>query len=248
MAQIEVRVPNIGDFAEVPIVDVLVGPGDAVAVEDPLVTLESDKATMEVPSSQAGTVQNVAVKVGDKVSEGSVLLTLDAAEATRQTDAQTPNGALKPSAAAVAPPSQPAQARSSAAPSSPENASNRPAAAEPASYGAHPETPPAAQPDPRPEPTTEQPASENGVVHASPSIRRFARELGVALESVRGTGPHARITRDDVANYVKSALAAPPAARTGTGAAFDVPPLPKIDLAKFGPIESVPLSRIRKLS
>jgi len=244
--QIDVRVPNIGDFADVPIVDVLVAPGDAVAVEDPLVTLESDKATMEVPSSQAGTVKNIAVKVGDKVSEGSMLLTLDAADATNEPNTQTPNGTVKPSAAPVAPQAESAPAASSSVPSGPAAAADRVAAAEPASYGAHPQAPPP-QPDRAPDSVSEPPASENGVVHASPSIRRFARELGVALESVRGTGPHARITRDDVQNYVKSALSAPPSAR-GNGAVFDVPPLPKVDFAKFGPIESVPLSRIRKLS
>ena len=255
--QIDVRVPNIGDFADIPIIDVLVAPGDAVAVEDPLVTLESDKATMEVPSSQAGTVKNIIVKVGDKVSEGSVLLTLDAAQAPHQPDSQTPNGTVK-SSPVVAPQAETrqvqtaqaevAQATSPGAPSGTAPASDRaPAAPEPASYGAHPEEP-AANSETATEAGPERSPSGNGVVHASPSIRRFARELGVTLESVRGSGPHARITRDDVENYVKSALAAPPAARPGSNAVFDVPPWPKVDFAKYGPIETVPLSRIRKLS
>lgn len=256
--QIDVRVPNIGDFADIPIIDVLVVPGDAVAVEDPLVTLESDKATMEVPSSQAGTVKNIVVKVGDKVSEGSVLLTLDATQAPHQLDSQTPNGTVKPSTPVVAPQAETGQAQaaqaeaapatSPGAPSGTAPASDRaPAAPEPASYGSHPEEP-AANAETATEAGPGRSPSGNGIVHASPSIRRFARELGVALEGVRGSGPHARVTRDDVQNYVKSALAAPRAARPGSSAVFDVPPLPKVDFAKYGPIETVPLSRIRKLS
>ena len=200
MAQtIEIRVPNIGDFTDVPVIDVLVKPGDTLAVEDPIVTLESEKATMEVPSPQPGVVRSVTVKVGDKVSEGTALLTL------------APAGTAATSRAADVTPS----------------ASKAEAAAAPA-----PRAPEAAPPS-------------NGAVHASPSIRRFARELGVDLHGVRGGGPHGRITREDVQGYVKRALAAPPAAG---GLQLDLPPWPKVDFAKFGPIERVPLSRIRKLS
>jgi pyruvate dehydrogenase E2 component (dihydrolipoamide acetyltransferase) len=212
---IEVRVPNIGDFAEVPVIEVLVKPGDTVAREDPIVTLESDKASMEVPSPQAGVVQSVSVKVGDKVSEGTALLTL----------APASNGSPAPAAQASATP-------------------------EPAAPAAQPQPQPAAAPEgARAEPAQQQalaPPTSSGPVHASPSIRRFARELGVELRAVRGSGPHERITREDVQNYVKRALNTPRAAGGGFG--FDLPPWPKVDFAKYGPIEVVPLSRIRKLS
>ncbi|MDQ2908975.1 MAG: 2-oxo acid dehydrogenase subunit E2 [Candidatus Eremiobacteraeota bacterium] len=256
MAAIDVRVPNIGDFADVPIIDVLVAPGDAVAVEDPLVTLESDKATMEVPSAQSGTVKSVAVKVGDKVSEGSVLLTLDAAEAalatgTPQAPSSVPSQTLATAAPAANAPAaatvqQPQNSKNDSAPLATQHAEPN-VSVEPASYGAHPSEP-AELGGPAGPSASEGAMSENGVVHASPSIRRFARELGVDLSVVHGTGPHERITRDDVQNFVKSALAAPAAARGGNGASFNLPPLPKVDFAKYGPTETIPLSRIRKLS
>ena len=214
MAQtIEIRVPNIGDFADVPVIDVLVAPGDAVSVEDPIVTLESEKATMEVPSPHAGVVQSIVVHAGDKVSEGSMLLVLGTGA-----EADVP---------AAAPPADVPQA---SAPESPRPAAPAPVAAPPSRHLAE-----------------GAPPAPNGVVHASPSIRRFARELGVDLHAVRGTGPHERVTRDDVADFVKTALVAAPSSVRG-GIDFDVPPLPKIDFAKYGPIETVPLSRIRKLS
>jgi pyruvate dehydrogenase E2 component (dihydrolipoamide acetyltransferase) len=218
---IEVRVPNIGDFAEVPVIEVLVKPGDTVAREDPIVTLESEKASMEVPSPQAGVVQSVSVKVGDKVSEGTALLTLAPAN----------NGAPAPAAqapAAQAPAEQPQTQPIAATQTAPQTQ-------------AEPAQPQAPAPAPAP-----APAAASGPVHASPSIRRFARELGVELHAVRGSGPHARITREDVQNYVKRALATPRA--TGGGLGFDLLPWPKVDFAKYGPIEVVPLSRIRKLS
>jgi pyruvate dehydrogenase E2 component (dihydrolipoamide acetyltransferase) len=203
---IEVRVPNIGDFADVPVIDVLVKPGDSVAVEDPLITLESEKATMEVPSPYAGTVQSVAVHVGDKVSEGVVLLSL------------APAGAAVGTSAAPAAEAQPIAAR----PHEPEPHEPEPAA-------------------PQPERAT------NGVaVHASPAIRRFARELGVDLQAVRGSGPRERVTREDVQGFVKTSLARKPAAGASTG--LDLLPWPNVDFEKFGPVERVPLSRIRKLS
>jgi pyruvate dehydrogenase E2 component (dihydrolipoamide acetyltransferase) len=202
---IEIRVPNIGDFANIPVIEVLVKPGDAVAVEEPLVTLESEKATMDVPSPQAGVVQSVAVKVGDKVSEGSALVTI--------------------------------------APAATNGAVNAPQAAQPQAPAEQP--PPPAAPPAMLSKEEAEPAS--GAVHASPSLRRFARELGVDLRGLRGTGPHERITRDDVQNFVKRALASPRPSG-GVGLGLDLPPWPKLDFAKFGPVESVPLSRIRKLS
>jgi pyruvate dehydrogenase E2 component (dihydrolipoamide acetyltransferase) len=221
---IEIRVPNIGDFKDVPIIDVFVKPGDTVRADDPIVALESEKATMDVPSPQAGVVQSVTVHVGDKVSEGSLLIAL----------------AAEGAAAAAPPPEAPPAAASAPAPA--------PALAEPAPVAA---TPAPTAPAPPAVPPAVPPAAEtsaNGVVHASPSIRRFARELGVDLHAVKGSGPRERITRDDVQNFVKRALAAPPAAPAGGGIGFGLPAWPKVDFAAFGPIEVVPLSRIRKLS
>jgi pyruvate dehydrogenase E2 component (dihydrolipoamide acetyltransferase) len=214
---IEVRVPNIGDFSDVPVIDVLVKPGDTLAVEDPIVTIESEKATMEVPSPQAGVVQSVSVKVGDKVSEGTPLLTL------------APGA---PAASAVA-----AATSLPQAPKAEQPTAEQPKAEVPA--------PRAADAAPAPREPQAAPAS-NGTVHASPSIRRFARELGVDLHGVRGGAPHGRISREDVQSYVKRALTSPRA--SGGGLGLDLPPWPKVDFAKFGPIERVALSRIRKLS
>jgi pyruvate dehydrogenase E2 component (dihydrolipoamide acetyltransferase) len=209
---IEVKVPNIGDFANVAVIDVLVKPGDTVALEDPLITIESDKATMDVPSPQAGVVQAVAIKVGDRVSEGSALVTL----------ASAANGAA-------------------AAPAVAEE--------EPAAQAPEPNHAPKMEPEQRaaqapPVPAEAEPPA-SGPVHASPSVRRFARELGVDLRRVHGTGPRERIVREDVQGFVKRALEAP---RANAGLGLDLPPWPKVDFAKFGPIDVVPLSRIRKLS
>jgi pyruvate dehydrogenase E2 component (dihydrolipoamide acetyltransferase) len=214
---IEIRVPNIGDFANIPVIEVLVKPGDAVAVEAPLVTLESEKATMDVPSPQAGVVQSVAVKVGDKVSEGTALVTI-APAAT--------NGAVTAPEPAPAPQAAAAQSQ------------------EPSPQAPSTDAPPAAPATTSSKEESEAPSG--GAVHASPSLRRFARELGVDLRGVRGTGPHERVTRDDVQNFVKRVLAAPRA--SGGGLGLDLPPWPKVDFAQYGPVESVPLSRIRKLS
>ena len=222
---IDVRIPNIGDFHDLPIVAVLVKEGDTVARESPLVELESEKATMEVPSPAAGVVRSVTVKLGDKVSEGVTILTLVTADAVAA-PAAPPVHAAPPATETPPPAAEPPPAPASSAPA----AAPVPA---PASYGA-------------PGDTT---AERNGVVHASPSIRRFARELGVDLHAVDGSGPHARVTRDDVQAFVKSALASP---RSSSGSAsalpFDLPAWPKPDFSQYGEIERVPLSRIRKFS
>jgi pyruvate dehydrogenase E2 component (dihydrolipoamide acetyltransferase) len=216
---IDVRIPNIGDFRDLPIVAVLVKAGDTVALESPLVELESEKATMEVPSPAAGVVQSVTVKLGDKVSEGSTILTLVTAGVSK---APAAPAALEVAAAPVT---------AAAAPTPPPAA----AAIVPTSV------------DELAAPSNGVP-EQNGVVHASPSIRRFARELGVDLHAVEGSGPHARITRDDVQSYVKSALSGPASSRGGGALPFDLPAWPKPDFARYGPIERVPLSRIRKFS
>ncbi|HSF21101.1 MAG TPA: dihydrolipoyllysine-residue acetyltransferase, partial [Burkholderiales bacterium] len=215
MSLIEVKVPDIGDFKDIPVIEVLVKPGDSVTQEAPLITLESDKATMEVPSPAAGVVKELRVKVGDKVSEGALVLTLESSGEAAP--------ASKPVAAKPAPAPQPV-----------------PAAAPPPQ--------PAPVPAPRPPSAPAAAASETGLAlaHASPSVRRFARELGVDLARVRGTGAKERVLRDDIQNYVKSELARPRSAEGGLG--LSLPPLPQVDFAKFGAVTTQPLSRIKKLS
>jgi pyruvate dehydrogenase E2 component (dihydrolipoamide acetyltransferase) len=202
---LEVKVPPIGDFKNVPVIEVLVKPGDAVQPEDSLITLESDKATMEVPSPAAGVVKELKVKVGDRVSEGALILTLE------------PAGAAAPQAAPAArqTPSGPALAQRA------EQVFAAPAGA--------------------------KEAEERGgaLAHASPSVRRFARELGVDLAQVPGSGPKGRVLREDVQNYIKAELARP---RTASALGLALPPLPQVDFAKFGPVTVQPLSRIKKLS
>jgi pyruvate dehydrogenase E2 component (dihydrolipoamide acetyltransferase) len=344
MSLIDITVPDIGGFADVPVIEVLVSPGDTIAKDAPLVTLESDKATMEVPSTLAGTVRDVKVKVGDKVSEGVAIISLETADSAAAPAAP---------AAAPAPPAAPAPAPVAAAPA-PAPAPAAPAAAatvtelvvpdiggftgvpiisvfvktgdvvekdaplvELESEKATMEVPvvypgrirdvkvkvgdkvsqgdvlaivetaaPIVAP-PTPVPFTELPVvqppslapalanppaaaiavapvsaggtSSNGAtnghisMHASPAIRRFARELGVNLAAVRGSGPNGRITRDDVQGFVKQTLStgvlpAANGAPAATGTGLNLLPWPKVDFAKFGPIERVPLTRIQKLS
>jgi pyruvate dehydrogenase E2 component (dihydrolipoamide acetyltransferase) len=304
---IDVRVPNIGDFHDVPIIDVLVKPGDTVKVEDPLIALESEKATMEVPSSHAGVVESIAVKVGDTVNEGSIVLTLASASNGAAASAAPTNGAAKaavdsaPAAATsqtldlVVPdigdfkdipvidvlvkPGDRVERETALVTLESEKASmDVPASdagtisevllkvgdrvskgtivARIATTAAAPlaavvpatSAPPVPVSAPQAAPETAPPS--NAIVHASPSIRRFARELGVDLHAVRGSGPKARITREDVQGFVKRALAAPASpSGAAAGATFaGLPPWPKVDFAQFGPIERVALSRIRKLS
>ena len=218
----EVKVPDIGDFKEVDVIEILVKPGDSVAKEASLITVESDKATMEIPSPAAGVVKELRIKVGDKVSEGSMILVLDASA----------GDAVAPQAAQVAEVSAPA-ALSAAAPVA------APIAAVPAAIHA---------PAPVPlELAAEVPAFRP---HASPSVRKFARELGADLEKISGSGPKGRITQEDVQAFVKGVLAqAPaPAAAAPGGVPFNLPPWPQVDFAKYGPVELKPLSRIKKLS
>ncbi len=220
---IEVKVPDIGDFKDVPVIEVLVKPGDKVKPEDPLVTLESDKATMEVPSPAAGIVKELKLKVGDKVSKGMAVLTLEADGAGPT--AQEAQAAPAPAAPPKAPPQAPAAPQPAAAPQ---------AVAAPRSAPTPAPAPPAAH-------------AEAAVAHASPSVRRFARELGVDLGRVKGSGPKERILKEDVQNFVKGELARPRGAEGG-GLGFNLPPLQPVDFAKFGPVETKALTRIKKLS
>jgi pyruvate dehydrogenase E2 component (dihydrolipoamide acetyltransferase) len=242
---VEVKVPDIGDYKDVPVIEVFVKPGDSVGAEDSLVTIESDKATMEVPSPSAGVVKELRVKVGDKVSQGSLLLMLQSAEGKSAAAPSEPQAQSAPPPAPAAAASAPAQA-SPATVSAPSGASAASGSA-PAERKPEPE---AAAPRREPD-AARAPFDEDafGKAHASPSVRRLAREFGVDLAKVKGTGPKERILREDVQNFVKSQLARPSAAEVpGAGAGLALPPLPQVDFSRFGPVRSQPLSRIKKIS
>jgi pyruvate dehydrogenase E2 component (dihydrolipoyllysine-residue acetyltransferase) len=216
----EVAVPDIGDFTDVPVIEVHVAAGDVVAVDDPLVTLESDKATMDVPSTAAGEIRDLLIKIGDRVSEGTPIVVLEEAGAP-----------------AAEPPTMIGQQEATprgAAPATPV-----PEVAPPAVRSPAPAAPAAA--------ATEGAAQDFAGIHAGPSVRRLARELSVDLSSVNGSGPKGRITKEDLLQTVRgpaAPAAAPAAASAGTG----IPPIPAVDFSKFGPIEVEPLPRIKKIS
>lgn len=226
MSMVEVKVPDIGDFKEVEIIELMVKPGDTIKVDQSLVTVESDKASMEIPSSHAGVVKELRVKIGDKIKEGSLLLILEAS------DAQAPAAAPAAPAPAVAAPVAAAPVAAPAAASAPAPAA--PAAAAAAAVAAQSATA----------------ATGNTLAHASPSIRKFARELGVDLMRVVGSGPKGRITLDDVQHFVKGVMATPvtAASAAGKGGGMDVLAWPSLDFSKFGETSLKPLSRIQKLS
>ncbi len=211
MAEIkQVLVPDIGNYKDVSVIEVMVKAGDTISAEDNLLTVETDKAAMEVPSPFSGVVKEMKVKVGDKVSQGSLILLIESSDA---------------GAPQALPASQPAPAAVPAAPVA---------------------APVAAKPAAAPVVTsTVQPVASGGKAHASPAIRRFARELGVDVAQVKGSGDKGRVTKDDVQNFVKAALAAP---RGGVGGGLQVLDMPVVDFAKFGAIETRPLSRIKKIS
>jgi pyruvate dehydrogenase E2 component (dihydrolipoamide acetyltransferase) len=216
---IEIRVPDIGDFKDVPIIEIHVQPGDAIKADDPLITLESDKATMDVPASHDGTVETVLVKVGDRVSEGAPVVKLAHAdtEAAPQTSPPPAIEQQEPAPATLA------AAREAAKEAAPPSAPSAPA---PAAAG-----------------------SDFAGVHASPSVRRLARELDVDLAKLKGTGEKGRITKDDVKAALRGpAGAAPAAAGTAPSGGMGIPEIPAVDFAKFGPTEARPLSRIKRLS
>jgi pyruvate dehydrogenase E2 component (dihydrolipoamide acetyltransferase) len=223
---VEVFVPDIGDFKDVAVIEVFVKPGDSIKVEQSLITVESDKASMEIPSSHAGVLKELKVKVGDTVNIGELLAILEGAA-----------GAAAPAPATTAPAAAPAAAPVAAA------------VAAPAAATASVEAAPAHNP-------TGTPAL--GLPHASPSVRKFARELGVPLEEVQGKGPKGRITLDDVQGFTKSVMAGAvqtkaqaakaPASTGGGGSELGLIPWPKVDFAKFGPIERKEMGRIKKIS
>jgi pyruvate dehydrogenase E2 component (dihydrolipoamide acetyltransferase) len=235
MALVEVKVPDIGDFDEVTVIELMVKVGDTIKAEQSLITVESDKASMEIPSSSAGVVKELRVKLGDKVKQGSVVLVLEA------------SGAASAPAAAPAPVEAPAAAAPVIAPavaSAPTEAPAPVVASVVASSAIS--AAPAHNPG----------APSLGLPHASPSVRKFARELGVPLEEVKGTGPKGRISQDDVQAFTKAVMAgsaqtkaqAAKAPAGGDGAALGLIPWPKVDFAKFGPIERKEMGRIKKIS
>jgi pyruvate dehydrogenase E2 component (dihydrolipoamide acetyltransferase) len=218
----KVEVPDIGDFDDVPVIEILVSVGDEVAVEDPLVTLESDKATMDVPAPFAGVVKEISVSVGDRVAQGTVLMSLEGGDG----DAGGGEPAEQAAAADRAAEATTAPAEAVEAPSQP-----------------------AAAPEPAPART-----NGGGPIYASPSARRMARELGVDLRSVTGSGRKGRITKDDVQTLADGKGAGAPAAAPGGGgggggvAGLDLLPWPQVDFEKFGPVERVERSRIQRIS
>ncbi|MDP2448940.1 dihydrolipoyllysine-residue acetyltransferase [Polaromonas sp.] len=222
---VEVRVPDIGDFKDVAVIEVLVKVGDTVKAEQSLVTVESDKASMEIPSSVSGVIRELKVKLGDKINIGDLLAILEGAAAPAA--ASAPALAAAPAAAALAPAASQASAPA-------------PAAVAPVALPAH-----------------EPSAPTGNLPHASPSVRKFARELGVPLADVKGSGPKGRITLDDVQGFTKAVMAgeartqaqvAKAPASTGGGAGLDLLPWPKVDFTKFGPVERKDMSRIKKIS
>ena len=217
---IEIKVPDIGDYKDVPVIEVLVKVGDTVEKEQSIVVLESDKATMDVPSSHSGVVKEVKIKVGDSLSEGSVVILLEES-ASSSTPATAPTAAPAPAVTAAP------QAKAPAV-----------------------EPPIKLAPPPPPVSNTPPPADDK-VSHASPSVRKFARELGVTVSQVKGSGPKGRITQDDVQAFIKAAMSSGGNASASSGGSLgglNLIPWPKVDFAKFGEIERQPLNRIKKLT
>jgi pyruvate dehydrogenase E2 component (dihydrolipoamide acetyltransferase) len=217
----DILVPDIGDFEGVEVIEIMVSPGDTISVEDPLVSLESDKAAMEIPSPQAGTIKEVKVSIGDKVSQGDLLVTLDVPAAEAE----------KPPAAEEATAQQPEEK-----PPEPVKAPEQAAAPEPTP------APASAQ---RPPPVAPSPIDEAGFrkAHASPAVRKFARELGADLAQITGTGNKGRIIKEDVTAFVKRVMTSATA-----GGGLGVAPMPEIDFSQFGEIETQPLTKINKLT
>jgi pyruvate dehydrogenase E2 component (dihydrolipoamide acetyltransferase) len=238
MAVQEAKVPDIGNYTNVPVIEVLVKVGDTVTRDQGLVTLESDKATMEVPAPFDGVVREIKVKVGDEISEGTVVALVEAADAgaAKPAAAQAPKTADAPKAAPAAAAPAPAAAKSEPATQAPT------AVAAPAGDTGSPRTPPV--------PFDASAVMPDQVPYASPAVRQFARELGVDLAHVKGSERKGRISKEDVQNYVKAALAggAPRAAAGGGGGGLNLLPWPQVDFAKFGEIETKALSKIKKIS
>ncbi len=230
---IEIKVPDIGDFEGVEVIEVLVKVGDKVTAEQSIITVESDKASMEIPSPQAGVIKELKVKVGDTVAEGTLMMVLEADSDSSEKAADKPVD--KPAEKTAEKPAEDSQPKASI----PKD--DAPAKTQAVSSSI----------DSKPVEAHDPSKPATNVPHASPSVRKFSRELGVDLVKVTGTGPKGRITPDDVRNYVKAAVAgagSAPVAAGGGGAGLNLLPWPKVDFSKFGEIEEQELSRIKKLS
>lgn len=226
----DITVPDLGDFKDVEVIDVLVKPGDKIEVDTPLITVETEKAAMDVPSSSPGVVKSIAVKKGDRVSKGSVIAQVEADSGSRIADSKEAKaGSSKPAAASPSQPTPPAAAAAAAAPKSIE--SKAPSSAS------------SSEPSAIRQPQSASFSIDISHAHASPSVRKFARELGVDLGIVKGSGVKDRITPDDVKAWVKQALKTPVAAAGGA-----LPKIAEMDFSKFGAIELKPLGRIQKIA
>ena len=228
--QIEVKVPDIGDFSDIPVIEVLVAVGDVVEAEQSLLTLESDKAMMEVPAPQDGVIAELRVEVGDTVSEDQVVAVLEAEEATETAPAESPAAQVETRAPAA------------------EEATPAPAPApQPAAKGAKPTPPSTGSRQSPPVPMDANATLPANIPYATPAVRRFARELGADLLQVAGSGRGGRIVREDVSAFVKSILTG--AARPVSGGlGFDLPPQPKVNFSRYGDIETQAISKIQKVS
>ena len=224
MAATEVKVPDIGDFKNIPVIELLVKKGDTVKKDESLLVLESDKATVEVPSPAAGVIAELKVKVGDRVSAGTLVAMLEGSASAAPAVTNGNGKAKAPTAEATV--AAPAAPKVAAAPLPP------PSAPLPASA-------------PAPQPPSE---AVGAVAHASPGVRRFARELGVPLGQVTGSGPKGRILKEDIQSFVKQAMSGGASARNGGLADLGLPAWPKVDFAKFGPVEVQSRTRIQKIS
>ena len=215
----DILVPDIGDFEGVEVIEIMVSAGDTISVEDPLVSLESDKAAMEIPSPQAGTIKAVKVSIGDTVSQGDLLVTMEVSETEQAAEAAT---AQEPEQAAPAPAAEP----------------EKPSAPSPAPT-------PTPAPAHRPPPVAPSPIDEAGFrkSHASPSVRKFARELGADLGQITGSGNKGRIIKEDVKAFVKKVMTS-----GGAAGGLNVAPMPEIDFSQYGDIETQPLTKINKLT
>ena len=245
-AALQIALPDIGDYRDVPVIELLVKPGDRLAVDDLILSIESDKATMEVPSPVAGTVRELLVAVGSKVSEGTPILMVEPAEAGEPTPApEAPPAASSPGPAAGAGPGAGPLSRAGEGQGEGPALTGHGASLTPTlSRTGEGDRRAAAQPS-----NDDQRPVTSGDVHASPSVRQLARELGITLDRVPATGPKGRILREDLHAFVKAALQAPaqaPAASSGIGAGL--PPWPQVDYEKFGPVRREPLSRIQTIS
>ncbi len=228
-----ITLPDVGDFKDIEIIEILVASGDEVEVEQSIIVLESDKATMEIPSPHAGTIDQLSVKVGDRVNEGDAIATLT----LRDGDAAEDDAGDKDDAKAEVPTAETA----------PESEPKPATPADDSTEASQQKTGASLGSERRPHPGADSSAvgTNKKLVHASPSIRRYARELGVNLEQVIGSGPKGRIVKSDVKSFIKSAMAGGAAAAAG---GVSVASAPEIDFSKFGEIETVALSRIKKIS